>query len=205
MEYTFDKEDTAICKGIAVLLMVWHYMFYQNPTIPLVAGKLTGVPYHIGVFGKICVTIFMILSGYGIAKKTQNKEISFREFQRSITAKLYKNYLFIVIIIIAIFATVPRLRDSLIGTGITAIYRIALSLSGMEYWFLNMGINIVWWYISMILSCYLLYAIVQKFIRKLSVWLVFICLICITFSLVDIPRFGFFQIVSWELCFSSVL
>lgn len=202
MKRQFSKEDTAICKGIAILLMVWHHLFYLNPEIPLFIGQMEGLPYKIGVFGKICVTIFTFLSGYGISKKANDKNLSFRSFQTNITLKLYKNYIFIVFITLGIFLCIPRLRMNYIGTGVVAVWRIALSVSGMEYWFLNMGINIVWWYISMILTCYILYPYCAKIIRRMSsVLIVLFCLIGIAFSNINIPRFGLFQIVSWGSVF----
>lgn len=28
---TFDKRQTNIAKGVAVLLLLWHHLFYNNP------------------------------------------------------------------------------------------------------------------------------------------------------------------------------
>lgn len=67
-----DKEDSAWLKGIAVLLMLWHHLFAFPERIvppasylPLLAG--VDVEGLVAQFGKICVPVFLFLSGYGVA------------------------------------------------------------------------------------------------------------------------------------------
>lgn len=88
----FDKEDTKVIKGIAILLMIAHHIWgfpsrlYSGggfPQTPMIFGE----PYYlyIGRFGKICVSIYFFLSGYGICKSSQKGNIN-------ILAKLKKLY-----------------------------------------------------------------------------------------------------------------
>lgn len=80
--YTFTKNDTLCIKALAVMLMLIHHLFtfpekfaegvsftsmYTFPdavTIESIAGN----------FGKLCVALFMLLSGYGIYKSYMAKE-----------------------------------------------------------------------------------------------------------------------------------
>jgi hypothetical protein len=163
----FEKEDTNICKAIAVLLMLWHHLFYQHPEISLVGNYGVGIPYHVATFGKICVTIFTVLSGYGIMYgEIIHPTGSWKEFQTSRTLKLYKKYLFVVIFTLIAFWIFHDSWTAYVGSGAAMIYRIVLSISGLQYVFLNMGINIVWWYISMILVCYLSFPFIKPFVEK---------------------------------------
>lgn len=76
----FTKTDTLCIKALAVILMVCHHLF----AFP---DKLTGnaevvdlitfsdgnsLSYYIGQYGKLCVALFMMLSGYGVYKSYKN-------------------------------------------------------------------------------------------------------------------------------------
>ena len=67
----FTKEKTNIAKGIAVCLMFAHHLYAfddrmlnDNNYIPLI--PFFNAEYYIGVFGNICVSMFLFLSGYGM-------------------------------------------------------------------------------------------------------------------------------------------
>jgi len=55
------------CKGIALLLLLWHHLFYQHSEF----GHLT---YTLAVLSKVCVALFVILSGYGYSESVKSKE-----------------------------------------------------------------------------------------------------------------------------------
>lgn len=194
----FEKEDTNVCKAIAVLFMLWHHLFYLHPEIRLIGDIGEGIPLHLASFGKICVTIFTVLSGYGImCGELRCLSKSWIEFQRNRTFKLYKKYLFVVIITLVIFWFFRETWAASVGTGLTMCYRIVLSLTGLQYIFLNMGINIVWWYMSMIFVCYLSFPILKPVVLKYPIWVVLGMIAVIPLAYVNIPRFGGLQILSW--------
>ncbi|MFB2896380.1 acyltransferase family protein [Aerosakkonemataceae cyanobacterium BLCC-F50] len=67
----FTKEKTNIAKGLAICLMFSHHLYafpkrllhgnYYIPMIPFFNAE-----YHLGIFGSICVSMFLFLSGYGM-------------------------------------------------------------------------------------------------------------------------------------------
>lgn len=75
----FTSNDTRVVKGIAILLMFMHHLWtfkkripYEYPiTTPMLTFTLKGVEVFetIGSFGKICVSLFMFLGGYGLYKQ----------------------------------------------------------------------------------------------------------------------------------------
>lgn len=69
----FDKRQTNIAKGVALLLLLWHHLFYNSPETYTRFTSLYifhGVPIEcwLADFCKVCVAIFLLLSGYGLTK-----------------------------------------------------------------------------------------------------------------------------------------
>ncbi len=72
MENVFTREDTKVIKGLAVILMLIHHLWAFPNRIAgdglvsyLEVFGQSSIQY-IGIFGKICVSIFLFLGGYGI-------------------------------------------------------------------------------------------------------------------------------------------
>ena len=69
------KDNTKQQKGIAILLMIIHHLFILEERIPVGYKYITGITISnmdlidiCASFGKICVSMFMFLGGYGIFK-----------------------------------------------------------------------------------------------------------------------------------------
>jgi len=70
--FAISREASAWIKGVAILLMLAHHLFGlpsliepPNAFTPLIPG--VPLEYWIGRFGKICVGLFLLVSGYGFA------------------------------------------------------------------------------------------------------------------------------------------
>lgn len=108
-ELNFTKEHTKIAKGVAILLMLTHHLFAFPDRIHIEASYLSilsisgnNVEFILGVFGKICVSIYIFLSGYGIYMSSAKKEsITLKNSFKRIK-KLYINYWIVFIIFIPI-------------------------------------------------------------------------------------------------------
>lgn len=61
---TLDKNCSTMIKGIAVLLMILHHLWGFPERVPEL--HLPSACVQIGSAGKICVSMFMFLSGYGL-------------------------------------------------------------------------------------------------------------------------------------------
>lgn len=71
--FSFDRKQTNISKGVAVLLLLWHHLFFNSETKYDQFTSLFsfhGVPIEclLADFCKVCVAIFLFLSGYGLYK-----------------------------------------------------------------------------------------------------------------------------------------
>ena len=67
----FTKQDTKTIKGIAILLMLCHHLFafperlngVSYVSLPFIGGS--SVAMFIAIFGKLCISLFTLLGGYG--------------------------------------------------------------------------------------------------------------------------------------------
>lgn len=67
----FSKDNTAVVKGIAILLMVYHHLFVlperlNNNYIPVLIINGVNIETAIALFAKICVALYLFLSGLGL-------------------------------------------------------------------------------------------------------------------------------------------
>ena len=91
------KEQTKWLKGITIILMLIHHLFTWGGAsykviIPITLPKGYDIPQFIGVFGKLCVTIYLFLSGYGFACKCMGKKIKGNQIIQSAWS-VYRKYL----------------------------------------------------------------------------------------------------------------
>lgn len=98
------KKSSSI-KGIAIALMLIHHLFtwgqadyisIANITLP---NNLT-IEGFFGVFGKLCVTLYLFLSGYGFSSKYLKKSnCTVSVYESLATAwKVYRKYLLVLIV-----------------------------------------------------------------------------------------------------------
>ncbi len=128
METTFTRTDTKVIKGVAVLLMLMHHLFYfpdnrpysmpeVRQTLPNFMGQ--GLETMLGIFGVICVPIFFFLAGYGLYLQTRRD--GFRLEMRILA--VYTQYWKIFFIFIPIgFLFFPPPERLLQGDGLLAMY-----------------------------------------------------------------------------------
>lgn len=153
-EYT--REDTKIAKAFAIFLMLYHHLFafperMAGEHIPIWHFNGLSTAYIIGVFGKLCVAIFVFLGGYGVYH-AYKKENSNKIFLKKKLILLYSNYfkMFFFVIII------------------TLIFKIDLGETSLKVFVLNMlGISTTyvreWWFFTM----YVIYILLTPLLIKL--------------------------------------
>ena len=142
---TFTRNDTKVIKGMAIIFMLYHHLFYFPDRIaeaieyiPLLSYHGTSVAYYIGEFGKLCVALFLFLGGYGTyyscRKHTgDTKAVTRLALQK--TKNLYMEYwkVFVIFVPICIYAGVERVDPDL-KTMIWNFVGLSDSYCG-EWWF----------------------------------------------------------------------
>lgn len=64
--FCFTVEDTQAVKGVAILLMIWHHLFGFPEYYSYDHLLPFNLAFYLGRFGKVCVSLYLFLSGYGL-------------------------------------------------------------------------------------------------------------------------------------------
>ena len=110
----FSIDDTCVLKGVAIILMFMHHLFafpdrIIEPNFFVPIHTYIHVPlinqdfeFLLGQFGKLCVAIFLFLSGYGTYLSYKSKNTSNEKFVLKKIFRIYKIYWQVFIIFIPI-------------------------------------------------------------------------------------------------------
>lgn len=197
-------QDTNVLKGLAICLMLIHHLFWvRNGLFNDI--HLAGEHYlvcEIGKMSKVCVAVFVFLSGYGLMMQSEKRGgfICLREFYFHRFKKLFLNYWFIIIAFVPISyfcfgMTFKRAyQTDLIG------WHIVTDLFGLHSLFYKdiYCYNPTWWFYSCIIMLYLLYPLMYKMMRRDELTLLLLSLI-ISFLPIPLIEDIQFNIVSFAL------
>lgn len=199
MNNEFTVNDTNFSKGVAMCLMILHHLFWNVTEMGVdIYGMV--ISQKIGILSKVCVSIFLILSGYGLNKSVKN-DYNIGEFYKRHLSKIYINYWFAVavsLIVGAIFFT-DKAR-SLIGDNV--FNKVILNFTGLHYLTGYMGYNSSWWFITVIIVLYILFPLIRMLIKQYRhVFLIFSLILLfpdlIPFNILNIKfvAFNFFPFI----------
>lgn len=205
---SLSSKDTGIIKGVAICLMLWHHLFSNA----LYSGGSSAVVFMAAV-GKVCVSLFLLMSGYGLAcqyskviagaKNLKERFVATTKFIAKRYVKFYTGYWLIFLVFSAIGA-------GWLGASFESRYETDNILFPLVVDFFGfMGYhsyNITWWFNRAILLLYIAFPILFLLIRKIpyiSLALVFgIMLVPIPVSFVNemtIWMFPFFIGMLWAM------
>ena len=146
----FDLNATNACKGVALILLLWHHLFYKHPEFgPLVHTS--------ALLAKVCVAMFVFLSGYGFAESVRARKFELLRFYRTRLVPLYANYWLIAALFVSLGVWV-------MGVSLESAYtdhpygKFLVQMTGLHrYAFPEYGYNATWWYMSVIIPLVLLF------------------------------------------------
>ena len=137
----FSRHDTTVIKGIAICLMLYHHLFgfserlTEVTYVSLFYFNGTNLAECLGAFGKVCVPLFTLLSGYGCYMSSCRTNDTQAIVQRQIT-RLYKGFWTVFFICLPILIYEHRaLRSQLLYEIIYNFLNISTSFNG-EWWFI---------------------------------------------------------------------
>ncbi len=173
----FTKKDTNLIKGVAIIMMIFHHCF-------LGADRYAGYDISFGILGeyytvmlssfcKICVSIFVFLSGYGITISLSKINMSNPSELKSQVTKRYFSMMsgFWFIYIISVVATC-FLNSSYLSLYkgkrlIDSLFFGFCDFLGLANLFGTPTLNGTWWYMSLaiiiVASMPIFYAIYKKY------------------------------------------
>lgn len=147
-ELNFTKEHTKIAKGVAILLMLIHHLFAFPDRINLNQGYVSllsiggnNIEFIIGIFGKICVSMYIFLSGYGIYMSSLKSNKITLKYSLVRLKKLYINY-WIVFIIFVPIGFIFFNRELNIREFILNFVGWSSSYNG-EWWFFRLYVELI--------------------------------------------------------------
>ncbi|MGN1124125.1 MAG: acyltransferase family protein [Eubacterium sp.] len=178
----FSKQQTSISKGVALLLLIWHHLFYNSPEyysyfVSVHSYKGIPVECYFADFCKVCVAIFLFLSGYGLfisyskgIKGVRDKLSKRIEFNIGYVVKrllrLLSDYWFIYIIFVPLGLLFGREFYLIYGQNPLAYLADIFGVSYLFYGY-EATMNVTWWYMSIIIVYYIAFPILYR-IEKLS-------------------------------------
>lgn len=194
----FDVRQTNISKGMALLMLLCHHLFTSDKDyislFPLVDGIT--IDAYISDFCKICVAIFVFLSGYGLYcsyKKFEKKETCIYKFIPCRLKKLMSSYWFYFVLFVPLGFIFGR--NPLVIYENNFLYFIIdfLGLSNLFFGFSTYTMNPTWWYMSLAIIINLVYPVIYKLSKKHSLALLFIAIVLLMlYTPLDHPQFSIY-------------
>ena len=154
------KEDTKKLKGIAILLMLAHHLYSFADRIPYGMEIATSIYISgqeltviIGLFGKICVSLYMFLGGYGLyASCVSDNDKGQLQIKNSLYRKiinLYTTYWKIFLIYIPIgylfFSNQQQFCDAITQHTRFAVFSLHTIIS--DFFAVTNLFNSEWWFL----------------------------------------------------------
>lgn len=150
------KGNTNICKGIAIILMYFHHLFYlqeifvgyEIKSIFLTADQLI----KLALTCKICVAVFVFLAGYGTAKQYMIKSINNKLQNQQYTITRYMKLMWgfwFIFFFSQCLSFLGRSRIEAYGENILMrIVYLVIDFLGLAFIFQTPTFNPTWWYMS---------------------------------------------------------
>lgn len=168
MNTCFTAERTNIAKGAAILMLLFHHLFYGDYwslCTPLHPIENIIVPEIVN-YSKVCVAIFLILSGYGLTKSYEKSCGSVVKFSLSHLFKLMFQFWFIYLIFVPLsFVFGNRNPIEIYSTGFKGVIKLLIDFCGISNLIGTPTINTTWWYMGIMIPLYILFPILLRLIR----------------------------------------
>lgn len=161
-------DDSKILKGIAICAMLWHHLFYEHPEY----GKIV---FHLALLGKVCVSMFLMISGYGLTKqynKVVNPVVAIEKrggggkfsFILRRLIKFYSNYwiVFCIFVPLGVFVF-DRGLSIPYGESRFIFKPLLLDIFGLQHF---SSYNITWWFNRLIIIMWITFPLFHKLITS---------------------------------------
>lgn len=194
----FTKKNTLAMKGIAIIMMLFHHCFltgrYESFNI-IFTPFTEGFTVKIASFFKICVAIYVFLTGYGLMIKhlKNNEAKENKESQPKMIAKRYLSLVagfLIIFLMCQIFSMIMDrgpLKTYSSDTIYNGILNFVIDGLGLANLFGTPTLNGTWWYMSLAIVLIAVIPIMIKIYKKFGFLATSIILITIA-HVIEIPN-----------------
>lgn len=171
----FSREDSNVAKGIAIILMYVHHMYYDRSAYEMYTINFFPISEEkalvLSQLCKICVAVFVFLSAYGMDQKysalCREENDDLKSLYHYSTEKYIKYIVsFAVIFVMAhlysLISANQHNYSSVYGTGMRGIFYCILDLLGLSNIFGSPTFNGTWWYNGLFIALLLLMPLIYK-------------------------------------------
>ena len=188
----FSKKNTAAMKGIAIIMMLFHHCFlegrYEEFNIIFSPFSESFIAM-LASFLKICVAIFVFLTGYGLAIKYLDENSKGDKSIAKSTASRYlslmSGFLFIFVLsqIFCFFMSREQVTTYIADTKVTSVIYFLIDGFGLTNIFGTPTLNGTWWYMSLAIILIAIIPLIIKLYKKYGFLATSVVLILITHGL----------------------
>lgn len=213
----FTKTNILQIKGIAIVLMLFHHCFLNAErwaTVPyemlekvkeLEYYPISFVPFsshtiqYLASFSKICVAMFVFMTGYGMYTDYKQKEegMNIKNYVLNRWLSLMSGFL-IIFFIIQLLSIFTGRYAQVYGNDWTSIFYFVLDGLGLGKLMGTPLFCLTWWYMSLAILLILLFPFLYKLIGEYK-WIVLLGSIAIPralgFTQTDLVRYSFAYIL----------
>ena len=188
---TFTKREADICKGIAICMMLFHHLFndyeeYAGFTViyaPFSGERIT----FFALVLKICVAIFVFISGYGLAatysRQFANKQKTKSEVAQFVWSKYWKlmtTYWFAFAITLLCQPLGRTIFDAYGNNIKEIILYMFIDIMGLADLFSTPTLNPTWWYMSMAIAIIVIIPFIMYLVEKFTAIMVLVLFVILT-------------------------
>ena len=168
------KDQTNICKGIAIIMMYIHHLFSLWESFGvydvIFAPFSDGFVVLVARLCKVCVAIFVFMTGYGYTKAYKSRQEGYKGATCRRYFKLMFSFWFIFIL---------SMCTSFLGRNPLDVYGRRLPELFLNFFFDMMGIstimgtpefNVTWWYMSYAVLLVFITPLLIKVVKKLGIF-----------------------------------
>lgn len=200
----FTKKDTLCMKGIAILMMFFHHN-YLDPS-RWIGASISFYPFaqhqimYVAKFFKICVGLFVFLTGYGMMVSVKQKKYSDKDMRKYVLNRYLSMMMgfWLIFLLVHILSAIFTSRiQRIYGTGLSAIVYFIIDGMGLAKLFHTATFNDTWWYMSLATILILIFPMFKKLIEKYQgIWLILTLFIP---KALDLP---YCELWRWLFCYS---
>ncbi len=181
MERQFTKKDSLTAKGLAILLLLFYHLFYEEHVITAMEVNYAPLPKELFLmaagFGNICVAVFVMITAYGITHKIlsvpdMKPEDAYGQAVRRFR-KLLAGFAALYVSVIVVWFYKFDLA-SLYGNGKQGLLLLLCDGIGMAQFFGTPTLNETWWYMALAYTFIFLVPLLAFCVKKVGIGLLWI-------------------------------
>ena len=179
MENKFTQNDTKVIKGIAIIMLLFHHLFYSAEAFNVSANVRflildQSTIIAIAQVCKVCVAIFVFITAYGMTIKLKSNLSKIERVLIERISKLMIPFIFVYCLsfVFCLIKDYTFIIETY-GKGWRSIIWILLDSMGMANIFGTPTLNETWWYMALAVSLVICIPILYSIYKKIGITILF--------------------------------